>query len=91
MLNPIPVGSITLNEVDVNVSLMTLGTEAAEGEKVYATLADDSWKVYDQEDVLVTGVLSDIIVNFCKKTFHKDVIMEKELKLYFILQEKVND
>ena len=86
MLSPLPMFTLTLNDVDVKVSDLNIGPDGFPGEKVYVVL-DHSWKVFDMNHQPVDGLLQKYIAEYCDKTFNKQIFIEKELRHYFLLEE----
>lgn len=92
MLDKIPVGSLSLNNVDINVTLLTLGQEAPKGECVKAIYNDGEWlSVVDMESQPVDPLLRKIVLDYCLKNFPRESIKQDQLVLYFILEEEEND
>lgn len=86
MLNIIPIFTLNLNNIDIEVSNLTMGPDGIPGEKVYVLL-DNTWKVFDMDHQPVDGLLQEYIAEYCEKTFHKQTYVEKELRHYFLLEE----
>lgn len=86
MLSPLPVLTINLNNVDIRISDLNLGPDGIPGEKVYVLL-DQQWKIFDMNHEPITGLLAETLIEYCDKTFNKQIFIENELRHYFLLEE----
>lgn len=88
-----PVGSLTLNDTDINISLLTFSNPIFISEWVCLSLAKDQWRIVDyQYKIPVDGLLEKMISDYADKHFNKeDFKKNPELTKYFVIEEAVND
>lgn len=87
----LPRFSIVLNDNDIGVYDLSLSNPEQDGEQVHAVLSGNTWWIYNADGTLVTGLLSDKLIDYCKKKLPKHAFITDSRKYYFLLKESNND
>ena len=89
MREPILVQVLNMNQTDIEIFDIGDGDTKLTGEKIHVIL-DEDWKVFDSVKEPVTGLLRQLIKDYCDRTFNKTQFTMEEKVHYFLLQEKEN-
>lgn len=78
--------SINLNSLTIKITYIG-PTDEIPNDYLYAMPGDKGWKVYDDENELVGGLVERVVVERLDKMFHPETIMPKDERHYFKLEE----
>ena len=88
MLDRIPVTSLNMNGLDINIYQLT-SLEFSKGEHLIATFKNSDWLFIDQDgEIFDNQFIKDILIEHIQKSIHQTV--ENPIR-YFELEEVSNE
>ena len=91
MLDRTPVGSLSLNDTDINVSLLTYSNPIYIPEWVSITCKNGKWQLVHNHMDSVDMLLEKILLTYADKHFVKEDFEKLNQIKYFVIEEVNNN
>ncbi len=91
MLDRIPVGSVSLNDIDINISLLTYSNPIYIPEWVSITCKNGKWQLIHNHMDSIDILLEKILFTYADEHFSKEDFEKLNQIKYFVIEEVNNN